>query len=286
MTPGSDRPRLRSVALVLPLILAGCRDESEPPIVVEESPAVAPLPSEPVDSLASSEPEVVIVEERIPTLAPANSDAAAPGDRAVETASARTEEPAVEAGELTDGGPVPDDRPESAARFLPAGTRLALDLKTPLHSATTRVGDRFAARTTNATAVGGEIALERGTLVEGRVARVVSAEGGDAGMIELDFRTLVLPSGARIPIEAEIASVAGRGVEAPSGPSAGQVVGGAAAGAAAGAVLGGGRGAAIGAVLGAAGVAIVAGAREHEVVVPSGTPLEIVLTAPLENPAP
>ena len=170
---------------------------------------------------------------------------------------------------------------------LPAGTRLALELRTPLHSGTSRVGDRFAVRTVEPVVLGELVALEPGALVEGRIAGVVrSGEAGDPGRIELDFRDLVLPDGRRVPLEAEIASVAGREAEVAARPPAASVAGSAAGGAILGGAVGGARGAAIGAVIGAVGATLVASARDHEVVVPSGTRLEIILTTPLDVPAP
>lgn len=261
-------------AAALIVALAGCRDRPEPPIVVEADTArmEAPIASPVVESEApASAPEVVVIEER----------ARATGGRPVaEPGRAR----------LGEAAPVPDTRPPAAMEpagpiELAAGTRLALELKTPLHSASTRAGDRFAARTTEPVEVGGRPALEAGALIEGRVAAVVSAGSGDeAGRIELDFRTIELPSGERVPLAAEIASVAGRPADPAPRPGPGQVITGAAVGAGVGGAVGGRKGAAIGAIVGAVGTTLVAGARDHEVVVPSGTAIEIVLTAPVEIP--
>jgi type IV secretion system protein VirB10 len=263
---------------VLPAMLAvACRTEPPAAIVVEADttavvvsgsarPVVEPAP-------APQAPEVVVIEERV--VAPASEPDAPPAPaRSEGLADAEPAEPGVA------GDPEP---PRSGTYVLPAGTRLVLELRTPLHSGTSRVGDRFAVRTVEPVVLGESVALEPGSLVEGRIAGVVrSGEAGDPGRIELDFRDLVLPDGRRVPLEAEIASVAGREAEVAARPPAAAIAGSAAGGAVLGGAVGGARGAAIGAVIGAVGATLVASARDHEVVVPSGTRMEIVLTTPLE----
>lgn len=181
--------------------------------------------------------------------------------------------------------------PENAAvepRVVPAGAMLRAELRTPLHSAITRPGDRFAARLVESVAAEGEVVVPAGTLIEGRVGRVVSADDPETtARIELDFRRLVLPSGERIPFAGELASPEARAAEAGPRRRPGEgVAAGAAVGAAVGGMIGESRRAAVaGAVVGAAvGASIVAAGPDREVVVPGGTPLPVVLREPLEIP--
>lgn len=266
--------RLGAAALLVTIL--ACRHQPEPAIVVEADTTRGSAPAESArvepDS-AQAEPEVVVIEERVP--APARGPEPGPAATRVQERGPDVEAPSPEAEVAGEAGPI----------VLREGTRLVLELKTPLHSASTRVGDRFAARTAQAVEVEGRTAIEAGALVEGRVAAVVSAGSGEEpGRIELDFRSIELPSDERLPLHAEIASVAGRPAEPVRRPSPAAIVGGAAVGAGVGGAVGGRKGAAIGAIVGAFGTTLIAGARDHEVVVPSGTEIEITLTAPLEIP--
>ncbi|MEJ2152588.1 MAG: glycine zipper family protein, partial [Gemmatimonadota bacterium] len=174
---------------------------------------------------------------------------------------------------------------------LPEGTQLELELRTPLHTATTLVGDRFAARLIDDVQVGETVVLPAHTLVEGRVSRVVRADEGDdeePARVELEFRSLLLPSGERRPFKAELVDPAADELEADVESDAGgdRVVGGAKGaltGALLGQVLGGGsRSVLVGAILGGvAGATLVASAPDREVIVPSGTLLTVVLNVPI-----
>ena len=280
---------IRSIAAIigtgLLVVAAGCRrGGDEPPIVVEaDTTRSAGADDALSDSLPpAAEPEVIVIEEREVASPEAQPE---PLGTPSETGGLQERVGISPPPELEE--PDAETDAEAPDRFvLEAGTRLALELRTPLHSATIRVGDRFAARTMRSVTIEGYTALESGALVEGRVAGVTRADDDEAGRIELDFRALVLPSGARLPLDAEIASIAGRPAEPRAGPQPGQVIGGAAGGAGVGGAVGGRKGAVIGAVIGALGGVLMAGASDHEVVVPSGTPIDITLRAPIEVPAP
>jgi hypothetical protein len=281
---------IRSIAAIigtgLLVVAVDCRrGGDEPPIVVEADTTRSAGADDVVlpDSLPpAAEPEVIVIEERQVAQPEAQPE---PLGTPSETGGLQERVGIPPPPELEE--PDVETDTEAPDRFvLEAGTRLALELRTPLHSATIRVGDRFAARTMRSVTIEGHTALEPGALVEGRVAGVTRADDDEAGRIELDFRALVLPSGARLPLEAEIASIAGRPAETGGGPQPGQVIGGAAGGAGVGGVVGGRKGAVIGAVVGALGGVLMAGASDHEVVVPSGTPIDITLRAPIEVPAP
>lgn len=268
----------RGLAVVLTLVLGspGCRDAPDPPPIVVEprGPVAAEAPrtsTPPAAPSTAMEPEVRIVHVP-PPAARAEPDGPAEPDAA---------------GEPT--APAPDT--PLVRRVLPAGTPLAVELRTPLHTATSRRGDRFAARLVRSLTLEGRVAVPAQTMLEGRVTEVVSAEDVAAGepdslaRIALEFHSLTLPTGERLPLRASVGPPPGRPVE-----SGGSTVAGATGGAAAGAVLGGvigrsGRSTAIGAVLGsAAGAAIMAAARNHEVIVPTGTRLDVVLIEPIPLP--
>jgi hypothetical protein len=187
----------------------------------------------------------------------------------------------------------PGDRPPppillpSGRVLLPSGSVLAAELRTPLNTATTVVGDRFAARLTQAVAAGGRVVIPVGALVEGRVSHAGNAsEPGSIAFLHLEARKIQMADGRRLRIRADVLDVTGqevvergrdvRGVEdrtmsgiAPSGAEAA------------------GRQAMLDSILiGLAGRAIVARTSDKEIIVPSGTPFTLELVDPLEIPAP
>lgn len=94
---------------------------------------------------------------------------------------------------------------------LPADTVLRVRLNDPLGSDRSRPGDRFSATVEDPT-------LPDGTLIRGVVTRVQPAVSGVPGKIAFDFRSLELPSGQRIPIEATPIGLDSRSVRTtPSG---------------------------------------------------------------------
>lgn len=256
--------------------------ESEPPILIEPGREVAIEQPESRRTAAPPVEEVVIIERQAAVGEVSGSPEADPP-----AASPKTAAPESLPGEAP--GPSADDR--LRATVLPAGTLLQVELRTPLHTATSRRGDRVAARLVRSVELGGRVVLPAGTLVEGTVVEVFSTEEADEvaeepdslARIELAFRSISLPSGERRTLEASVAAPSGNSIEQPRiSPTVG-TVGGAAAGAVLGGVLGGRRSAGVGAVLGSlAGMAIVGATKDREVIVPSGTPLDLVLVAPLE----
>jgi hypothetical protein len=186
----------------------------------------------------------------------------------------------------------PGDRPPppillpSGRVLLPSGTVLAAELRTPLHTATTVVGDRFAARLTQAVAAGGGVVIPVGALVEGRVSHVGNAnEPGFIAFLHLKARTVRMADGRRLRISAEVLDMTGqevveRGLDGgrtgvrTTNPAA---LSGAAADA---------RRAILDSILiGLAGRAVVARTSDKEIIVPSGTPFTLELVESLEIPA-
>ncbi len=271
-------------------VALGCQHEPGRTIVVEADstamfpasvdtiPAVAPPAFEPIE-------EVVIVERPASPVTLENLD---PEPVDISEAPRGTE-----AGEPDTVATMIEGTPDTATLdpALPEGTQLELELRTPLHTATTLVGDRFAARLTDDVRVGETVVLPAHTLVEGRVSRVVRADEGDdqqPARVELEFRSLILPSGERRPFKAELVDPAADELKADvESDTGGDRVAGGAKGALTGALLGqvlggGSRSVLVGAILGGvAGATLVASAPDREVIVPSGTLLTVVLNVPI-----
>ena len=184
------------------------------------------------------------------------------------------------------GRPPPPVLLPSGGVLLPSGTVLAAELGTPLHTATTVVGDRFAARLTQAVAAGGRVVIPVGALVEGRVSHVGNAnEPGYIAFLHLKAKTVLVADGRRLRISAEVLEVTGQEVveRGLDGRRTGLRTTGSAA-------LSGAAGDARRAMLesiliGLAGRAIVGRTSDKEIIVPSGTTFTLELVEPLEIPA-
>ena len=217
---------------------------------------------------------------RVPSrIRPSGGDTGGADDRDGEAAPAEAREPG-------DRPPPPILLP-SGRVLLPSGSVLAAELRTPLHTATTVVGDRFAARLTQAVAAGGRVVIPVGALVEGRVSHAGNAsEPGTIAFLHLEARKVQMADGRRLRIRADVLDVTGqevvergrdgRGLEdrtmrgmAPSGAEAD-----------------GRRAMLDGILIGLAGRAIVSRTSDKEIIVPSGTPFTLELVDPLEIPAP
>ena len=155
---------------------------------------------------------------------------------------------------------------------------IGIRLDTRVSSATAHVEDKVTARVARDVTVAGHTAIPSGARLEG-VVTVVERAGKfkDRAHIGIQFQSLLLPDGSRVPIQTEAIL---RDGEPPAGPSkvgASAVVGGIL-----GAVLGGKKGAIIGSSVGAAGgtAAVVAGGA-NDVVIQEGTPLTVRLTSPV-----
>jgi hypothetical protein len=83
--------------------------------------------------------------------------------------------------------------PAEAQAALPADTVLRVQLNNTIGSDRSRPGDRF-------TATAEDPSLPSGTLVRGVVTGVQPADRETPGRLAVDFQTLELPSGRRVPI--------------------------------------------------------------------------------------
>ena len=162
---------------------------------------------------------------------------------------------------------------------VPAGTVLRVELKDYLSSHTSQVGQRFYGSIDQDVAADGQVAIERGSVVVGRVSEAEPAKKiGGRARLSLEFENLELPSGQRRAIEAQFAE---RGKSSTAKDAA--IIGGSTIG---GAVIGeaieDGEGGVIGAIVGGLGGAYAAKkTKAKPVEVPAGTILNLELTEPL-----
>ena len=182
-------------------------------------------------------------------------------------------------------------RAQSATVIVEKGTRLMLDVESPLNSSTAREGDVVLFRIRNDIKVLDRIAIPEGTLVQGTVTRIHPAfVNGRAQHAELQiqFQELVLSDGTRLELSAEALKLESAGIETFGGPRG--VVRGPLSGMSVGAVLGGRRGAAIGTIA-SIGIGIFGALKSQrvkgvEVDLPHGAIVQTRLRQPLELPEP
>lgn len=173
---------------------------------------------------------------------------------------------------------------------VPEGESLALELRDPLNTKTTRKGDVALLKTTQEVIVDGRVAIPKDTTIR---AEVVEAKRPGRlfgrAKIKLEFREVIFSDGTSLPLTANLTRAgwwdpSGKG-ERGRGYDVARVGQGAAEGALLGAILGGKRSAARGA---AAGTAISAIAvlleRGPDLDLPSGMMFEIELAKPLQIP--
>lgn len=180
------------------------------------------------------------------------------------------------------GGDPGDGDDRSPRRItVPTGTVLSLTLERELGTRSSREGDRFTARVSEAVTVAGREAIPVGSAVHGRVLGVEERAGG-ARALRLGFQTIRVRGGSPILsarlVEARPEVRSGDG----AGEAAATVGGGAAAGAGIGSVVDGGDGAAVGAAVGAAaGSGVVLATGDRHAVLPEGSAMRIELAEPL-----
>jgi hypothetical protein len=176
-------------------------------------------------------------------------------------------------------------QPPNRLADLPADTVLRVRLDDTIGSDRSRPGDHF-------TATVKDPSLPNGTLVRGVVIDAIQADKGTPGRLGVDFRTLELPNGQRIPIEGSptaldsnsVRTTASGGLVAKSHSKAniGKYIGyGAAGGLLIGSLLGKNV---VGGLLGA-GAGYLLGkhkkAESHDVVLKDGTELGVRLDQPV-----
>lgn len=175
--------------------------------------------------------------------------------------------------------------------LVPAGTKVAMQLRNAISTKTARAGDAVYAQTTFPVAIDNRMLIPPGTYVQGRISSVKRA-GRVKGRAEVlfHFTTMVFPSGYTVSLPGAVdrtdADKAGvqdaEGTikhDGEKGKDAATVGTSAAQGAAIGAIATrGATGAAVGGGLGAAtGLAIGLLSRGGDVTLESGTSIEMVL---------
>lgn len=186
--------------------------------------------------------------------------------------------------------------PESRQVTLPAGTRVLLQLQSPIYTKTARIGDGVYCESTFPVTQENQMAIPAGTYVKGRITHI-QRPGRVKGRAELQvhFTSMIFPNGYTVDLPGTLEGTPGsynhqvtdeEGTVKANGTK-GRDVGTVASTTGAGAVIGGlasrsGTGAGIGAGVGAAvGLAQVLLTRGPDVRLERGTALEMVLQTPL-----
>jgi hypothetical protein len=228
-------------------------------------------------------PELVVVEAaegvktQIPRVQIAEVRAVPPATPAAPAPAAAPPRDDVAAADTTPAPGAPAYRDVT----VPAGTVLALDLKSSVASDTSRVEDRVTASVRRAVMVGGTEAIPAGTAVIGSVTDAQqSARVKGRARVAFRFTELDMAgNGGRVRISTGTVS---RVAEATKKKDAAMIGGGAVGGAVIGGLIGGGDGAAKGAAIGgAAGTGTVLATRGKEVRLGPGADISVKLTAPL-----
>ena len=133
---------------------------------------------------------------------------------------------------------------------LPPGTKIRLRMETEINSKVSSVNDTFITRVAQPVVMRNAVVLPAGTIIEGRVTKVVPAEaGGQSGKLELNFENLRFTDGVRRNIKGRLVNPLKTESDRKTNILA--VVGGTTLGAIFGAFSGKNNGALIGAGVGA-----------------------------------
>jgi hypothetical protein len=227
------------------------------------TPASQAAPAGDASPGASATPTTTSAEKSAPAPEPPPPPAApaapAPGD-----AAARPAEPV----------------PEYREVVIPAGTTLAVELKSSVASDTSQVEDAVRGALRRPVMVKGVEALPAGAALTGHVTEATrSARVKGRARIAFRFTQVEVPHEGRVAIRTE--SVA-REAEATTKQDTAKIGGGAVGGAIIGGILGGGGGAAKGAAIGgAAGTGVVLSTRGKEVRLGPGAAVSVRLAEPL-----
>jgi hypothetical protein len=214
-------------------------------------------------STSCSQPEASRTATTTP--GPASAAATAADERPAKAAAAPPVKPTREYREVT----------------IPAGTVLAVELRTAVGSAISEVEDPVRGTLRRAIAVDGIEAIPAGASVSGTVIEAARS-GRVKGLARVAFRfsSLSRPGDAeRVAIRTGLIA---REAENTKKRDAATIGGGAAAGAVIGGIVGGGDGAAKGAAIGGgAGTGVVLSTRGKEITLPAGTSVSARLAEPV-----
>ena len=182
--------------------------------------------------------------------------------------------------------------PPTQGLSLPTGTGIKMKLETPLSTRSSKAGDTFAGRVTEAVMLNGKAVIPVGAAVQGRVVRVTDPRR-IKGVPTLDLMPdeITMPDGTRYTIQAVLVDTSAPHTNVND---EGQIKGpghdkrdllemgvGTGAGVGVGAAVGGGKGALIGGVIGGGATVIHWLTRRHSADLPAGTEIVMELNRPL-----
>lgn len=98
---------------------------------------------------------------------------------------------------------------------VPAGVVVPVTLDQEVSSATARVGDTFMATVKSDRM--GDSEFPGGSKIEGVVTEVVKRAGNEPGVLDLQFRNVVLPDNTRMPIRGQLVALDGAGITNANG---------------------------------------------------------------------
>ena len=195
---------------------------------------------------------------------------------------------------------------QAGVQYAQAGTVIPCQLRTSISTQVAKDGDYIEATTSQPIPLGGYSSIPAGSVVSGQVANAESGRRlSRSGALSIAFNQLRLPNGVTVPITAHLSGGAGKYKENNQGEFRGEggkaklgqtaIRGGVGAGLGAalgtglGAIAGGGHGAGMGAWSGAAiggglGVGDMLLRKGRDVVIPSGTSLNVELDQPAAIP--
>lgn len=167
---------------------------------------------------------------------------------------------------------------------VPDGTQLDVVLNEDLSSGVNQVGDHFSVEVTDPVMMGGREVIPAGSTVHGTVEEVKKAKrGAGNASLTLAFTRLELPGGYTTEMSATLSEQS----EGKKKRNAAVIGGSAAGGAILGKIIGKDtKGAVVGGLVGGAiGTGIVLSKEGSQVELPSGTPIALVLSQPIQVPS-
>lgn len=117
------------------------------------------------------------------------------------SAQAQKSTPRIDATQNSDGQTKAD-----STITVPAGTRIALQLETPIHRSSARVGDPVRATTTFPVAVGNDVAIPQGTYVQGSITKIGRADLTPLNGLQIRFERLIFANGYSVEIPGALAT--------------------------------------------------------------------------------
>jgi hypothetical protein len=176
---------------------------------------------------------------------------------------------------------------------LPAGTALKVKLENTLSTFSSKTGDSFSGRVTEAVAVDGKTVIPVGTTLQGRISKVSEPrriEGKPT--IGIAPEALILPNGERYTLSATLVDTSLRnGTDVNDegqfkgaghqGSDTAEVAAGTGGGMLLGGLIGGGEGVLVGGTIGATATITHWLSKRRSAVLPSGTELVMELSRPM-----